>query len=85
MSMTKSPPNLAHGLQKSQTCIRCPEIIASLVQMPNLESRLRYNECAVVLDLLDQELQVDLRAARLRSRGENHEQSNHYLLSFKFL
>lgn len=36
--------------------------------MPREESRLRYNEGAVVLELPDQVLLVELRAARLRWR-----------------
>ena len=52
--------------------------------MSRCESRLRHNGCAVVLELLDQELQVDLKAARLGSREENQEQSNHYVLSLTY-
>ena len=52
--------------------------------MSRYESRLRHNGCAVVLEVLNQELQVDLRAARLGSREEKQEQSNQYVLSLTY-
>ena len=63
--MTKSLSNLAYHLQILQAYIRCPKIIGSLLQMSRCESRLRHDGFAVVLELLDQELQVDLGTARL--------------------
>ena len=48
-------------------------IIGSLLQMPRCESRLRHDGYAVVLELLDQKLPVDLKASRLGSREQNKE------------